>query len=340
MRIVGLGSVISGLAMIYLGAAQLHAAAPRDQVVAIINGKPISDKELEERTEPQLRDLNSRIYGIREQALNTLINEQLIAQEATRLKQPENQILEREVNSQVLAPTASEIESYYLGIKDRIGHPIEEVRPQISQYLTDVRRRNAYESYVSELRKRAKVTVLLAPPRAIVAIDPARVRGPPGAVVTVVEFSDFECPYCGTAEATLRELVSKYPLEVRLAYRDFPLDFHPRAEPAAEASRCALAQGKYWQYHDLLFANQQHLEDSDLSKFAAQLGMDQRQFDECVARKTYQPNVQRDVEDGEKLGATGTPAFFVNGIALSGAVSLSELSRVIDGELVRIKATR
>jgi protein-disulfide isomerase len=171
----------------------------------------------------------------------------------------------------------------------------------------------------------------------VVPVDPARVRGPLNAPITIVEFSDFECPYCGRVEGTLRQLVSRYPTQIRLAYRDFPLDFHPRAEPAAEASRCALAQGKYWPYHDLLFDNQQHLESGDLSNYAARLDMNAKRFEECIQQRTYAAEVQHDLDEGRKLGVTGTPAFFINGVLLAGAVPVDEFVRLIDRELKRMQ---
>ena len=107
---------------------------------------------------------------------------------------------------------------------------------------------------------------------------------------------------------------------------------------AAAASRCALAQGKYWPYHDLLFDNQQHLESSDLSNYAVRLQMDAKKFDECIAQKTYTADIQHDLDEGQKLGITGTPAFFINGMVLSGAIPLKDFARLIDRELERIKS--
>lgn len=317
-----------------------HAASESEKAVALIDGKPISGKDLEERAAPQLRELNAKIFEVKQQTLNDMIDERLLALEAARLKVSTQQLLDREVYSRVVPPTPAEVDSYYLGIKDRIGLSLEEVRPKILEYLTETRRRTAYDNYLAPLRSREKVVVLLEPPRAVVAVDPARVRGPANAPVTIVEFSDFECPYCGAAEATLQQLASRYPTQIRFAYRDFPLDFHPRALPSAEASRCALAQGKYWPYHDLLFANQQHLENSDLSKFAVQLDLDTQKFDECVAHSTYAADIQHDLDEGQKLGISGTPAFFVNGVALSGAVPLEEFADLINRELQRMKGAK
>jgi protein-disulfide isomerase len=332
-----LKALLIAMAFAFFGAVQ--AASAPDRAAAVIDGKSISEKELDERAAPHLRELNEKVFEVREQTLDDMIDEQLLNQEASRLKLSVQQLLDREVNSRVAKPTPADVESYYAKIQDRIALPIEEARPKILEFLTETRRRTAYDHYLSGIRVREKVTVLLAPPRAEVPIDLARIRGPVNAPITIVEFSDFECPYCGGAEDTLRQLQSRYPTQIRLAYRDFPLDFHAHSESATEASRCALAQGKYWAYHDLLFDNQQHLESSDLSKYAAQLQMDAKKFDECVAQKTYADDIQQDLREGQKLGITGTPAFFINGMVLSGAVPLDDFSRRIDRELERIKRT-
>jgi protein-disulfide isomerase len=315
-----------------------HATSAPEKAVALIAGKPISDKDLEQRAAPRLRELNSKIFEVKQKTLNDMIDEQLLNLEAGRVKLSVQQLLVREVDSRVVAPTPAEVDSYYLGIKDRIGLPLEEVRPKILDFLTETRRRSAYDDFLSRLRSREKVVVLLEPPRAVVAIDPARIRGPANAPITIVEFSDFECPYCGRVEDTVRQLTSRFPTQIKLAYRDFPSDFHSRAEAAAEASRCALAQGKYWPYHDLLFDNQQHLQSSDLSNYALQVGMDPKRFDECVMHKTYAADIQHDLDAGQELGITGTPAFFINGILLSGAVPLEEFVGSIERELLRLKS--
>jgi protein-disulfide isomerase len=171
------------------------------------------------------------------------------------------------------------------------------------------------------------------PPRAMVSVDPDRVRGPANAPITIIEFADFECPFCAEAEGTMRTLMAKYPGQIRFAYRDFPWDFHPQARPSAEASRCALAQGKYWEYHDLLYMNQSRRYAGDLSEFAAALNMDLPKFDKCIADRSFAADVQKDFDAGKDLRISGTPAFFINGILVTGAVSVQEFSRIIDAEL-------
>jgi len=325
--LIAFGLVFSGLA---------QAVSAPDKPVAIINGKPISEQDLDERAAPQLQELNAKLFEIKDQALTEMIDEQLLDQEAARLNLSVKQLLDHEVDSQIAKPTPADVEAYYNEVKDRLSRPLEDIRPKLLEVLSETRRQTAYDSYLSRLRAREKVVVLLAPPRAVVSIDPARVRGPANAPITIVEFSDFQCPYCGRAEDTLRQLESRYPTQVRLAYRDLP--FHARAEPAAEASRCALAQGNYWSYHDLLFGNQQHLENDDLSRYAVRLKMNAKKFDECIAHKTYATDIQHDLDEGQKLGITGTPTFFINGVMLVGATPMEDFARLIDRELERINA--
>lgn len=319
--------------LVFFGTAQAASTPPN--AVALIDGKPISEGDLDERAAPKLLELNEKIFEIKDQALTEMIDEQLLNLEAGRLNLSVPQLLDREVDSRVAKPTPADAESYYNEMKDPIARPLEEIRPTILEVLLETRRRTAYDTYLSGLRSQNKVVLLLAPPRTAVSIDPARVRGPANAPITIVEFSDFECPYCGRVEDTLRQLESRYPTQIRVAYRDLP--FHARAEPAAEASRCALAQGKYWPYHDLLFDNQQHLESDDLSKYAARLKMDAKKFDECTAHKIYATDIKQDLDEAQKLGITATPTFFINGMMLIGATPMDDFARLIDRELERIK---
>jgi protein-disulfide isomerase len=302
----------------------------------LIAGRPISDGDLERHAAGQLRELNAKIFEIKQLALDDMIDEQLLNAEASGNNLTVQKLLDREVDSRLASPSNAEVELYYGKIKDRLARPIEEVRPQIIELLTNERRRNAYATYLSQLRLRHGVVILLSPPRSNVEVDPGRVRGPENAPITIVEFSDFECPYCGRVEETLRELVSRYPTQIKLAFRDFP--FHAHSEAAAEASRCASAQGKYWKYHDLLFENQVHLEDNDLASLAVGLHLDRKKFSECLTGKVFAADVLRDVDAGQKLGITGTPTFFINGIVASGAIPLEEFARLIDRELDRLKA--
>ena len=161
--------------------------------------------------------------------------------------------------------------------------------------------------------------------------------GPENARVTVVEFADFQCPFCQRhVEETLAQLKDAYRNSVRYVFRDFPIDnLHPQAFMAAEASQCAFAQGEFWAFHDLLFENQDALAEADLKQHAAALSLDTVAFEDCLESGAYRDEVQADFDDGVAYGVTGTPAFFVNGRAVDGAASFSVFQRIIDEELAK-----
>jgi protein-disulfide isomerase len=159
-------------------------------------------------------------------------------------------------------------------------------------------------------------------------------RGSATASVTIVEFSDFHCPFCKRVQPTLAEILSRYGDKVKLIYRDFPIDgLHPQARKAAEAAQCANDQGKFWPYHDRLFGSEPDGSPEKLKAFAREVGLDLPAFESCLAGGKHQSRVQEDIAEGARHGVTGTPAFFVNGRLLSGAQPLENFIRVIDEEL-------
>ena len=163
---------------------------------------------------------------------------------------------------------------------------------------------------------------------------------PDDAPVTIVEFSDFQCPYCQRVVPTMKEIHKLYPDQVRIVFRHLPLDrIHGRARPAAEASACADQQDKFWEFHDILFENNRALSDQDLLKYAADVGLNVAAFEKCVADREFQATVQSDAEAAADLGLRGTPAYFINGIAMRGAKPFEEFVRVIETELALQRLT-
>jgi protein-disulfide isomerase len=174
----------------------------------------------------------------------------------------------------------------------------------------------------------------LSPPKVQVNIDPKRVKGNPKARVMIVEFSDFQCPYCGQVEATLKSVLAKHEGTVALAFRDMPISqIHPFAQGAAEAARCAGEQGKFWEYHDLLFADQGALDRSGLVAKAGKLQLDPKQFEACISSEKYKSQVQQDNQEGMRLGVSGTPGFFINGVFISGAQAEATFDKIIEEQL-------
>ena len=175
-------------------------------------------------------------------------------------------------------------------------------------------------------------------PRVQVGFDAARVRGNPKARVMIVEFSDYQCPYCGQVESTLKNVLAKHEGAVALAFRDMPItQIHPMAEGAAEAARCAGEQGKFWEYHDLLFADQGALDRNGLIAKASRLQLDPKQFESCISSEKYKTQIQQDNQDGLRAGVTGTPGFFINGVFINGAQLEATFDKII-GEQLAISA--
>jgi len=208
------------------------------------------------------------------------------------------------------------------------------VKDQFRANLNEVRIQKARRAYADSLRATIEVATLLRPPSVNVSYDRARVNGDPNAPVTIVEFSDFQCPFCKKSETVLKDLLAKYSGRVKLAYLDFPLrEIHSQAEQAAEAARCAGEQGKFWEYHDSLFADQSKLDEASLIERAHNVKLDEKAFQSCLTSGKFKAGIEADLQEGAKAGVSGTPAYFINGVFLSGAQPAAEFEKVIDNEL-------
>jgi len=238
------------------------------------------------------------------------------------------------VDAKVPDPTDVELKALYVVQREQLGKPFEEVKAQLQSILRNARIRQAREEYSAHLRDQAKVAVLMSPPRVEVAADPARVRGNPKAKVMIVEFSDFQCPFCQKAEVTVKSVLAKHEGVVALSYRDMPLTgIHPMAMGAAEAGRCAGEQGKFWEMHDAMFSDQAGLDRDGLVGKAKKLKLDENQFQTCLTSEKYKAQIQQDSQEGSRFGINGTPAFFINGIFLNGAQPESAFDALIKDEL-------
>jgi protein-disulfide isomerase len=226
------------------------------------------------------------------------------------------------------------VDAFYEENKARIPQPKEQVAPQIRQYLQQRGQFEAREKFFKGLESKYKVDMKLEPLRAeVAATGPA--KGPAQAPVTIVEFSDFQCPFCARVNPTLEQVRAKYGDKVRIVFRQYPLDMHPQARKAAEASLCANEQGKFWEMHDAMFANQQLLGVDDLKAKAVGLGLNADSFNSCLDSGKFGSQIAQDLEAGSAAGVSGTPALFINGRFINGAVPLEQITEVIDDELRR-----
>ena len=304
------------------------------QVLARVDGQPVYADELSASAQGQLMSLRNQEYDIKRKALDNLVDQKLLEAAAKKKGLTPDQLIEQEVGSKITEPTDAELEAFYFGVKDRLNRTFAEVKTQLTDSLRQAKIYQGRQAYLKQLRETLSVSVLLSPPRVEVAHDPARVRGNPKPQVMIVEFSDYQCPYCHSAEPTLRSVLAKYGDKVGLSYRDFPLSqIHANAEIAAEASRCAGEQGKFWEYHDQLFTASK-LDREALSGFARDLKLDDQRFESCLTSEKYKAEIEKDVQEGRKAGVSGTPAFFINGAVTTGAQQ-ETLMHMIDEELNR-----
>jgi protein-disulfide isomerase len=230
----------------------------------------------------------------------------------------------------------ADAKAYYDANKARFGTtPEADALKQIKAGLAQQRQAERRAAFARELRAKYDVKVMLEPYRVPVEVGSAPVRGNPKAPVTVVEFSDFQCPFCVRARPTVAKVRETYGDKVRWVFRHFPLDFHAQAEKAGEAAACAGEQGRFWEMHDRLWASNSKLQVADLKAHAAALGLDARSFDQCLDSGREAALVGRDAEAGQSYGVSGTPAFFVNGRPLVGAQPFDAFAQVIDDELQR-----
>jgi protein-disulfide isomerase len=332
------GVLLSGTSVAPL--TVVSAGQPKESpapVVAVVNGKEISEQELVERVRGEMFKLEAQMYEVRRNGVDELISEYLLEQAAQARGLSGDQLLQQEVDAKVDEVTAKEVEDFYTTNQARIRKPLNEVRPQIVNYLQQSKLTEARRAYLKSLRDKAQVKVYLTPPVVEVSAEGAPYKGPQNAPITIVEFSDFQCSYCKRVLSVLNQVLERYPDKVKLAFRDFPiLNIHPYAQKAAEAAHCAADQGKFWEYHDLLFENQDAIPGANYAEHAKALGLEMTTFQECVDSQKYRQTVERNYADGVKAGVSGTPAFFINGRLLSGAQPLEAFKGVIDEELDRL----
>lgn len=309
--------------------------ATTSQPVAVVAGTPITAAELDELAGSKLFQVRQQEYTVRRQVLDEAIGKRLFDAEAAARKISVDELTRVEIDGKAAPVTEAEKKEFYEKNKARFGStPEEQALGQIEAGLRQQRVRERRAEFLKDLRGKANVKVMLEPPRVTVGEANNPAKGPVGAPVTVVEFSDFQCPYCARVNPTLTKLQEAYAGKLRIVFRDLPLlNIHKNAGHAAEAAHCAHDQGKFWEMHDRLFANQAKLAPADLKEHAVALSLDATAFNQCLDSGKYTAEWRRDSEEAGRLGLSGTPAFFINGRLLSGAQPYDAFAQVIDEEL-------
>lgn len=306
------------------------------EVVATIGGTPVTRAQVMERGAAEIIAAEVAAHEARSQAIEGYIVNRLIDDEAARREISPDELISREVESKVAAPTDAEVADFYSDNKERIPGTLDSVRPQIEGHLREQAARERMRAFVGELRASAEVVSLLEPYRVSVGAADAPRWGSASAPIQIVEFSDFQCPYCGIGAETIDKVKEKYGDKVSVVYRHFPLPMHPQAPRAAEASACAHEQGKFWEFHDALFAEGKAWTDDDYKAIAKDLKLKKRPFAECLTSGRHAATVEADVQAGSQAGMQGTPGYYINGIVLGGAQPFERFVDVIDAELARL----
>ncbi len=301
-----------------------------ETVIADVNGTKITYGELEAKRAHSLFPVRSNYYNQERGVLENYIDDCLLKQQAQKEGVTVDQLLDRHVKSNLPKdPSDEALHVYYEGVDSK--ESFESLRPKILDRIRQTRFDKAKIAYLQALRSNANVVVSLPMPRAEIALTSTPVFGDPNSPVKVVEYADYECPYCQQSEPKIEKLRNEYKGKVAFAYKDTPLPMHPHAEKASEAALCAGAQGKYWEYHDELFASKK-LEVPDLKTHAQKLNLDTAAFNKCLDSGSQANILKTQLAEEQELGVAGTPHFFVNGRTLGNA-SYEQLKATIDEEL-------
>jgi protein-disulfide isomerase len=314
--------------------AQSKTTESGGKVLAIVAGEEITEAEVEEVVAAQLLKVDRERHQILERGVSQMVATRLLEKEAEAQGLSVAELLDKEVNSKVQPPTDEEVDAFYQENQAQIRQPKEQVSVQIHQYLVQQRSQETRMELLDELEGKYGSETFIEPLRLEVAADGFPSMGPADAPVTIVEFSDFQCPYCSRVLPTLEKVSKEYGDKVRIVFRQFPLlNIHPQAQKAAEASLCAFDQEKFWEMHDAMFADQKGLSVDQLKAKAVALGLDPATFDDCLDSNKYADQVEEDLRAGSQVGVTGTPAVFINGQFLSGAQPFESFAAIIDKEL-------
>ena len=314
--------------------------APVGSVLAVVDGKAITAADVRRRAADAFtqieRDYQRRTQDLLERTIEQAIDDLLLDQEAAARRVNRDQLL---AMLKVAPVSDADVTAFYEQNKARFEGPKGAVAGQIRKFLEQRAQTDARQRYVRELRAKHKVEIKLQPDRvAVAATGPA--KGPVGAPVTIVEFSDFQCSYCAQLTPVLNRVKQSYGDRVWLVFRQYPLGSHPDAAKAAEAALCAAEQGKFWEMHDALFADQHALGVDQLKAKAKALALNTTSFNACLDSGARSAQVRTDASDGARAGVTGTPTLFINGRLLSGAAPAERISALIDDELRRAGAHR
>ena len=336
------------VALVLCGCATTQVAAPAvaptkpvesSGVFARYDGATISQAEVDAAAGDDLTALLDKVYEARAEAAEQLALESLVRRAAKKEGVTEEAWMKSRLERALPEPSEADLRALYAKVRSRLGPEatFDAVRDQLIEAAQRKDKAERARVLFSQLKSEGHFELLVVRPekprKQVEPTGPS--RGPANAKVTMIVFADFQCPFCSRSNATVEKVIEAYPGQVRLVYRHFPLSFHAKAPKAAQAAACADEQGKFWAFHDALYADQDHIDVDDLKAAALRLGLDVGRFTSCLDSGQMAGLVERDTAAGRAAGVSGTPAYFINGISLSGARPEEEFRELIDAELKR-----
>lgn len=308
-------------------------------IAAQVGDIKITEAELYKGIESDLYEAELKTFDIKFNKLNQLLIKKLIDADTNSKGLTQDQYFEKYIASSIKIGD-KEINDFILERKIPKEQVNDDVKKKIIQFLTMQQKEKAVQTWLGSKTKSSGIEIFLQKPSRPtfdVTVGDAPTFGGKSAKVTIVEFSDFQCPYCAQGSKVLKGLKEKYGDKILVAFKQFPLPFHTQAKKAAVASMCIHEQGvgMFWKMHDEMFAHQDKLNIKDLKELAKNLGANPEQFDKCLDEDKYMNFIEKNIEEGKAIGVKSTPTFFVNGQLVAGALPVEMFSEIIDEELAK-----
>lgn len=326
--------------VVFLFGAAILFCAPASQdalgqdgnsVIAEVDGTALTLAQFESQRPSALFQARNNFFEAEKKVIQAYIDDFLLERQARKENVTVAELLKQHVDGTIAKdPDETALRVYYEGVDTT--EPFEAVRDKIIEHIRENRLAKAKTAYIQLLRSQAKISIDLEPPRTEISRKNTPVRGPADAPLVLVEYADFECPYCQQVQPALDKLEADFKGRLAFVYKDMPLPMHPHAQKAAEASRCAGLQGKFWEYHDFLFKTK-GLEVPQLKAAASQLGLETAAFDKCLDSGQQADVVKSTLDEAQKLELSGTPSFFLNGRFFTGSMSYDQMRQIVQDEL-------
>lgn len=343
-RAIALTSFTIGLTLLFACTNKVNSSpsfifkpAPSKDAVAKVNGKILTTGEVLKGTENEVYEAQKKVFDIKMAKIKSYLLQSFIDSHPGKKGLTNDEFLAKFIANKIII---SEADIKAFAVERKIPQVNEELKNRIKKFLMESKKRDAIESWLTAQMKSSPVEIYLEKPKRPVfnlKVGDAPWAGGGDAKVTIVEFSDFQCPYCSRGAGIVNQIKKKYGKKVKVVFKNFPLPFHTEAAKAAESGLCANEQGAayFWKLHDKMFADQSNLKVDGIKGMAKDIGLDMVKFDSCLTSSKYAAKIKETIAEGKAASVKSTPTFFVNGQLINGAQPLEVFSEIIDEELAK-----